>query len=139
MKHDISEDEQDESPDESADSDEDEAPTERPHDSTAQWIPDFVASRDFAETDDSPKESNPDAPEANGEANGNGSWEEPGFVRPTDIRALYATGELAAVEEDEPSLAEGTPDEEPETVTLAEEETASARQRSRSLFWRNDG
>ena len=129
---------QDEGSDESTETEDDETP-ERPHDSTSQWIPDFVASRDFAETDDSPKESNPDAPEANGEANDNGSWEEPGFVRPTDIRALYATGELAAVEEGEPSLAEGTPEEEPETVTLAEEETASARQRSRSLFWRNDG
>ena len=114
---------------------ENESEPERPYDSTAQWIPDFVASRDIVDTDQA---ENGDATE-NPEANGNGSWEEPGFVQPTDIRALYATGELATIEEDQASAADGSPEEEPETVTLAEEETASVRQRSRSLFWRNDG
>jgi cell division initiation protein len=107
---------------------------------TGQWIPDFLASRDEAKT--------------NGDTSG--SWEEPGFVHDTDLASLYKTAstdaaeangaeddrgqprvETAAAELDDQDDAEE--EDDADTVTLAEEETAAPRQRSRSLFWRGDG
>jgi cell division initiation protein len=110
-----------------SDDDEQEAGFERPFDSTAQWIPDFVASREAA------GEAEPEV-----QANGSGVPEETEGVQPSDIRALYSTGELTALENERVHSDEPAAEGAAETVNLAEEETTSARQRSRSLFWRND-
>ena len=101
-------------------------------DETSQWIPDFVASKENGNGETAAAEASDDD---------KGSWEEPGFVRNTDIASLYGTAEIEIVQDDVPPT-EDASDDEPQasTVTLAEEETTPAPQRSgRHLFWRGDG
>jgi cell division initiation protein len=117
--------------------DEDALPQGGGDEPTGQWIPDFVASREVAD-DDQPAQTmnaSSDADQNGADQNGSdsGSWEEPGFVREADIGALYGTGEIETIDTADESPA----DEQVDTVTLGEEETAPARQRSR-LFWRGD-